>query len=95
MYRSEECRQLLATAEIWPSMTEKYDPCQNVVVEGVSGILQDEFVLNRGVARHAHQLEALEVVAGLECVYYNYIPCLLCHYLNPEQMCKYPIFRTV
>ena len=82
-YCSGEYQQLLAKAQIKPSMTEKYDPYQNAVAERVNGILKDEFALERGFAHH---LEAVAVISESVGIYNNQRPHLSCHYLTPEQM---------
>lgn len=82
-YCSQEYQQLLAAAQIKPSMTEKYDPYQNAVAERVNGILKDEFALEQGFAHH---LEAVKVIAESVGIYNNQRPHLSCHYLTPEQM---------
>ena len=82
-YCSQEYQQLLAAAQIKPSMTEKYDPYQNAVAERVNGILKDEFELERGFAHH---LEAVQVIAESVGIYNSLRPHLSCHYLTPEQM---------
>jgi putative transposase len=82
-YCSEEYQQLLAKAQIKPSMTEKYDPYQNAVAERVNGILKDEFALERGFAHH---LEAVAVISESVGIYNSQRPHLSCHYLTPEQM---------
>lgn len=82
-YCSQEYQQVLAKAQIQPSMTEKYDPYQNAVAERVNGILKGEFALERGFAHH---LEAVKVIAESIGIYNKYRPHLSCHFLTPEQM---------
>lgn len=82
-YCSDGYQQLLAAAQIRPSMTEKYDPYQNAVAERVNGILKGEFALERGFAHH---LEAVKVIAESVGIYNRQRPHLSCHYLTPEQM---------
>lgn len=71
---------LLQTAEIEISMTEKGDPYENAIAERVNGILKYEFNLNR---EFTSRTEALEAVCRSIKAYNQLRPHMSCNNLTP------------
>lgn len=84
-YCSSDYVNLLQTAEIEISMTEKGDPYENAIAERVNGILKHEFDLNCEFSTREKALEAVEKSIYL---YNQSRPHMSCNYLTPVEANK-------
>ncbi len=84
-YCSNDYQKLLITNNIETSMTEKYDPYENAVVERVNGILKQEFGISKTMKNI--QLKKKLIKQSIE-IYNQERPHLSNQMLTPHQMHK-------
>ena len=82
-YCSTEYQKFLKDNDISPSMTEKYDPCENAIAERVNGILKQEFDIYKKIKDY-NVIERL--IQDVIKIYNNVRPHLFNHMLTPKMM---------
>ena len=82
-YCCDEYQQLLIKSKIICSMTESYDPYQNVVAERINGILKHEFIL--GITTSDLELIENLITESID-IYNNERPHWSCWMKTPNSM---------
>lgn len=92
-YCCDEYQKILKAREVKCSMTESYDPYTNAVAERVNGIMKQEFLLDKYVAK----LPVMkEMVRNSIQIYNELRPHYSCYMKTPEEMhrCGHIAIRT-